>query len=217
MSVKAILFDLDGTLIDSSPGITRSVVYALKHYGIEENDLEKLKCFIGPPLFNSFEKYYDFPHEKAIEAVDVFRERYNVKGYLECDLYPGVKKCLEDLKSNGYILCLASSKPEVTCKRILEHHEILNYFDCVTGATMDGSIETKEEVLNELFRRCSDIDRDEMILIGDTVFDTEGANKAGIRSIAVSFGFGSAEDMVKSGSLCICDELMKLPQILKGV
>lgn len=215
MNIKAVLFDLDGTLIDSSPGIIRSVIYALDYYGMVEEDTDKLKCFIGPPLSMSFEKYYNFSHDKAMEAVDIFRERYNIKGYLECELYPGVKECLSKLKEDGYIICLASSKPEVTCKKILEAKGILEYFDCVTGSTLDGTIETKEEVLQELFRRCNNIDREEMVLIGDTVFDTEGAKKVGIKSIAVSFGFGDAKDMIESGSMAICDDLSALPEMLR--
>ena len=214
MNIKAVLFDLDGTLIDSSPGITRSVLHVLDYYGISEDDMDKLKLFIGPPLHSSFEKYYNFPHEQALKSVEIFRERYNVIGYLECELYPGVEKCLKDLKERGYKLYLASSKPEVTCKKILENKGVLEYFDCVTGSTLDGTRETKEQVLNELFNRCPEVGRDEMVLIGDTIFDTEGACRAGIKSIAVSFGFGDAEEMVRAGSLLVCDALENLADIV---
>ena len=101
--MKAILFDLDGTLIDSSEGITKSTQYALAHYGIEENDLSKFYKFIGPPLSASFQKYYGFSEEKAYEAVTVYRERYNRIGLFECSLYPGVRECIETLKAKGYI------------------------------------------------------------------------------------------------------------------
>lgn len=211
---KPILFDLDGTLIDSSEGIIKSVIYALKHYGVEEKDTEKLRVFIGPPLYQSFMKYYNFSKEQAIEAVDVFRERYNVKGLFECSLYPGVEACLKKLKENNHWIGIASSKPEITCKRILEYHNVLQYFDEVSGASMDGSVETKEEVINQLFSRWPDVSKDNMVLVGDTIFDIKGANAMGIKSVAVSFGFGKVDDMVKEGALEVCNHMDELPQIL---
>ncbi len=212
--MKAILFDLDGTLIDSSEGITKSAQYALAHYGIDEPDLKKLFFFIGPPLEYTFRTHYGFSEEKADEAVDVYRERYHDIGIFECKLYPGVGECIEELKRRGYMIGMASSKPEQSCRRILEHFGILELFDDVVGATFDGRIDTKEEVLNEVMRRWSDIPREEMCLIGDTMFDIEGANKVGVPSIAVSFGFGNVDEMLKAGAKTVVDDLRKLPDVL---
>ena len=215
--MKAILFDLDGTLIDSSEGITKSTQYALAHYGIIENDLSKFYKFIGPPLVASFKKYYDFPEEQAVEAVAVYRERYNKIGLFECSLYPGVRECIEKLKAQGYLIGMASSKPEVSCRRILEHFGILELFDDVVGATFDGRIDTKEEVLNEVMRRWSDVPKDEMCLIGDTMFDVEGANQVGIRTVAVNFGFGNVQEMVEAGAVAVCDDMEEVPEIVAGL
>lgn len=215
--MKAILFDLDGTLIDSSEGITKSTQYALAHYGIIENDLSKFYKFIGPPLVASFKKYYDFPEEQAVEAVAVYRERYNKIGLFECSLYPGVRECIEKLKAQGYLIGMASSKPEVSCRRILEHFGILELFDDVVGATFDGRIDTKEEVLNEVMRRWSDVPKDEMCLIGDTMFDVEGANQVGIRTVAVTFGFGNVQEMVEAGAVAVCEDMEKLPEIVAAL
>ena len=113
--MKAILFDLDGTLIDSSEGITKSAQYALAHYGIEETDLKKLYFLIGPPLTVTFQTHYGFSEKKAYEAVQVYRERYNKIGIFECSLFPGVETCIRQLKESGYMIGMASSKPEECC------------------------------------------------------------------------------------------------------
>lgn len=212
--MKAILFDLDGTLIDSSEGITKSAQYALSHFGISEPDRNSLFFFIGPPLINTFMEHYGFTKERALEAVGKYRERYNKIGIFECSLFPGVKECIEALKVAGYRIGLASSKPEKSCERILEHFGILDMFDEVVGATFDGRIDTKEEVLNEVMRRWSDIPRNEMCLIGDTMFDIEGANRVNVPSIAVSFGFGDVNEMVSAGAKAVIDDIRQLPDVL---
>ena len=212
--MKAILFDLDGTLIDSSEGITKSAQYALSHFGISEPDRNSLFFFIGPPLINTFMEHYGFTKERALEAVEKYRERYNKIGIFECSLFPGVKECLAALKAGGFRIGLASSKLEKSCERILEHFGILDMFDEVVGATFDGRIDTKEEVLNEVMRRWSDISRDEMCLIGDTMFDIEGANRVNVPSIAVSFGFGEVNEMVSAGAKAVIDDIRQLPDVL---
>lgn len=207
---KAILFDLDGTIIDSSEGITKSTQYALKSFGIKEDDLDKLRVFIGPPLSDSFMKYYNFNEKDAQAAVTKYRERYKPIGVFECKLYPHVKECLKALKDKGYVTGIASSKPEEMCKIILNHLGISELFDEVVGATEDGRIGTKKQVLDELFRRWKDYDRSEVILVGDTIFDIEGANQAEIDSCGVSFGFGDINQMKNAGALFIIDDMLDL-------
>lgn len=214
---KAVLFDMDGTLIDSSEGITESARYALRHYGIEEDDMAVLRRFIGPPLSGSFMKYYGFSEEQAREAVDVYRERYNDVGIFECELYPGVRECLGRLREMGYAVGVASSKPEIACRRILEHFGILELFDDVAGSTLDGSIETKEQVLEEVFRRWPQIPKEHIFLVGDTIFDVEGAKNVGIKSIAVAFGFGDAGQMLQAGAKAICYDMIVVPDVIANV
>lgn len=213
--MKAVLFDMDGTLIDSSPGITRSVQYALRHFGIDEPDLVKLHVFIGPPLRKSFAEHYGFSEEQAAEAVKLYRERYNVEGIFECSLYPGVEECIRALRAAGFLLGVASSKPEESCKRILEHFGVLPLFDEVVGATMDGRIDTKEQVLRELMWRWPEILPEEMCLVGDTMFDLEGAKTVGIDCVAVSFGFGDARAMCAAGAVAVCDDMRRLPELVR--
>lgn len=214
--MRAVLFDMDGTLIDSSEGITKSVQSALRAFGIDEPDLNALRKFIGPPLRDSFARHYGLSKEQAEEAVRTYRERYNVVGIFECCLYPGVEACIRALREAGYLVGIASSKPEVSCKRILEHFGILELFDEVVGATMDGRIDTKEEVLCELMRRWHDIPKEEMCLVGDTIFDVEGANKVGIPCIAVQYGFGDAQEMRAAGAFAICDTLNDVAELIKA-
>lgn len=214
---KAVLFDLDGTLVDTARGITKAVQYALKCYGIEENDLSKLTPFIGPPLTASFQKHYNFTEEDSKEAVIKYREYYRPIGVMECELYPDVAKCISKLRSKGYRIGVASSKPEVFCRKILDHFGVIDLFDDVVGATEDGRISTKEEVLNEVMRRWQGVDKKDMCLIGDTIYDIEGANKVGIASVGVSYGFGDVDMMKNAGALCICDGMMELIPVIDGV
>ena len=213
-NMKAILFDLDGTLIDSFEGIAKSAQYALRRFGINEEDLQKLRPFVGPPLVESFQKLYGLSKEQAVEATEIYRERYRPIGILECSLYPGVEECIKILRADGYLIGMASSKPEEFCRRILDHFGLLELFDDVVGATFDRRIDTKEEVLNEVLRRWKDIPKDQMSLVGDTMFDLEGAKKIGIDCIAVSYGFGDAKEMLQNGAIAICDGMAELPKLI---
>ena len=220
--MNTILFDLDGTLIDSSEGIIKCVLYTLDFYGIKEPDTEKLYRFIGPPLSESFERYYGFSHEKLLEMqsytiqeeIAAYQERMQQMDK-EIKLYPGVEKCIRTLKEQGYRIGMASSKPEVSCKRILEHFGILPLFDDVVGATFDGTRDKESEILKEVMHRWSHIPKSGMCLVGDTMFDVNGAKELGIFCIAVSYGFGDVEEMKAAGIAGLCDSIEQLPELLR--
>ncbi len=214
--MKAVLLDLDGTLINSEEGITKCVQYALHSFGIEEPDLSKLRCFIGPPLSVMYKEKYHFTDEQAWEGTVKYRERFDVKGIFECELYDGVEEALKQLKSAGYIVALASSKPETACRRIVEHFHLTKYFDDIVGSTLDGSISSKGEVLEELYRRMPGVEKSGMCLVGDTRFDAIGAKEFGIGCIGVSYGFGTREELEAAGASTVCDSLQDVVDYIKS-
>lgn len=217
MAIKAVLFDLDGTIVNSEEGITKCAQYTLRHFGIEEPDLKKLTFFIGPPLEMNFKERYGFSDEQAWEAVLKYRERFDKEGIFECELYEGVTDTIKKLHDAGYITAIASSKPEVACERILEYFSLLPYFDMVVGATLDKRISTKAQVLEELGRRMAgkNISKEEMILIGDTKFDVLGANAFGIRCIGVDYGFGTREELEEAGAVAVYSSIKEVEQYIE--
>ena len=210
-----ILFDLDGTLINTGEGITRSVRYALEKMGIEENDQRKLQRFIGPPLLDSFQREYGFTEEQAKQAITFYRERYQDIGLWESELYPDVENTLQILKEQGHTLAVASSKPEQFCKKLLEHFKIADYFTMIGGATMDGKVNTKIEVLEYVLAALKIKDRKNVVLVGDTKYDAEGARKAGISCIGITYGFEQdLAAMEAEGTVAVLDTL---PQVAKRI
>ena len=193
-----ILFDLDGTLTDPKVGICTCAQYALKAFDIEEPDLDKLEPFIGPPLKDSFMQYYGLSEEQALVAIEKYRERFSVTGKFENKLYEGIPALLSDLKDYGYHLAVASSKPECFVKDILNHFNIAKYFEVIVGSELDGERVEKSEViheaLNQLFHY-GKIRKEQVVMIGDRKFDVEGAKEMGVASIAVTYGYGSREEL----------------------
>ena len=213
--MKKVLFDLDGTLINSQEGITKGVQYALREQlGIDEPDLESLRCFIGPPLALMFDQKYHVPAEKIEPAVAKYREYYDSIGMYQCKLYPGVKETLRSLKKKGYTIGLASSKPEHSCVQILEHQGVAEYFDDIVGASIGPERREKILVLEEAFRRMGVTDRREVVLVGDTKYDAVGAEKAGIDCIGVTFGFGTREELYEAGAKAVFDTLEEVEAYL---
>ena len=219
-----LLFDLDGTLTDPKEGITRCVQYALAHFGINVENLDELLCFIGPPLVESFKLFYGFNTDEAKQAVEKYRERFADIGIFENKVFDGIPELLKVCKQAGKTLCLATSKPEVFAVRILEKYDIAQYFDIVVGSTLDGSIDTKEEVILEVFRRIGktesdkkktydNIKKENIIMIGDRKHDIIGAKKCGIESIGVRFGYAEAGELETAGAdyiVSTVEELKKL-------
>ncbi|MBR2043087.1 MAG: HAD family hydrolase [Clostridia bacterium] len=214
MSYKYVLFDLDGTLTDPFEGITNSVAYSLNYYGIRVEDKRELACFIGPPLYESFEKYYGFSKNTAIEAVEKYREYYRDKGIFENRVYDGAEDLLKFLKENGLGVALATSKPEVFALRILEHFGLEKYFDVVTGATLDGSLIKKGDVVAEALKRLNVKEKRECVMVGDRSHDIIGAKENGISSVGVLFGYGSKAELKEAGADYICESLEEIKNLL---
>ena len=153
MQKKYLLFDLDGTLTDSKLGITRCVQYALKSLGIDEPDLDKLECYIGPPLIDSFQRYHGLSLEQAQMGVVKYRERFRDTGIFENEVIAGIPEVLEELKKRGYVMALATSKPEEFALRITKHFHLAQYFEIEVGSGMNGELKYKADVIAEVLRR----------------------------------------------------------------
>lgn len=216
MRYDYILFDLDGTLTDPAIGITNSVMYALKKYGIDVSDRSELYKFIGPPLWNSFEEYYGFSKEEAKIAVEYYREYYRDKGIYENLVYDELEDLLKILKDNSKILIVATSKPEVFAKQVLENFDIAKYFTCIAGSNLDGTRVKKGEVIRYAIESCNIIDLSKAIMVGDRKHDIMGAKEVGISSIGVLFGYGSRSELEKAGADFIVDTVADVGKILLG-
>lgn len=201
-----VLFDLDGTLVDSGEGITKSVQYALSRFGIEAQTSE-LFGFIGPPLVDSFMRFYGFSKEKAGEATDFYRERYRVKGVYENKVYPGIPELLKELQAHGVVTAVATSKPEIFANTVTDDMGLKPCLNAVFGAELDDAegrlrrlrIE-KADVIAYALERLGSPEKSSVLMVGDRRHDIEGAKANGVASCGVLFGFGSLEELEAAGA-----------------
>lgn len=209
-----VLFDLDGTLTDPGIGITNSVMYALKKYGIEPPDRSELYKFIGPPLTESFERFYCFTTGQAKEAVEFYREYFKDKGIFENRPYEGIDVLLSSLKNEGITLAVATSKPEVFAERILEHFDLAKYFTVTAGSNLDGSRISKADVINYALETLNVNDKASVLMVGDREHDVIGAKAAGIDCVGVLYGYGSREELERAGAGSIAQTVEELKNML---
>ena len=216
MKYKNILFDLDGTLTDPYMGITNSILHSLTYYpDITPPEREFLKPFIGPPLYASYMKYFGMDEKTANEAVSHYREYYSVKGKFENEVYGGIIPLLKALKENGARVVMATSKPKVFASDIADHFGMTQYFDYICGSGLDGHLIEKADMLAHLME-VSGMAESETVMIGDTLFDVDGAKKNRIDCIAVTYGYGVKEELKKSSAIAVVDTVSELAEILLG-
>lgn len=219
------LFDLDGTITESAPGIIKSVVHGLAAIGIHETDQEKLKTFIGPPLNVQMEKLYGLSDEEITKAIMAFREVYETKGILDCAPYPGIPALLKELHHKGVILGVASSKPEPFVKTILDHFQISSYFTVIHGSRVGDELDQLhknkdqkaaiiQKAMNEFSEKDPQFEKSRALMIGDTAYDIKGAKDNHLYSIGVSYGYGKEEDLKKAGADEIAHSVSELRAIL---
>ena len=206
MKYKVILFDLDGTLSDPQEGICGCINHALSYYGMKK-PVSELTQFIGPPLLKSFEGLVGV--ENAKDAVEYYRERFSEIGWRENQIYPNVKETLAALKEKGYILCTASSKPQIYVEKILHYFDIAQYFTVIGGASIDGKIGEKEQVI-EVVLEAVNAEKETTVMVGDTRFDLIGAEIMGLDAIGCTYGFGSREELMQYKHIALIDDITEI-------
>ncbi|MDR0663490.1 MAG: HAD hydrolase-like protein [Spirochaetaceae bacterium] len=215
MKYRSILFDLDGTLTDPYPGIKNSIKYSLEKFRIFEEDDSRLKLFVGPPLEKSFMEFYSFDKKTAQKAIEYYREYFSEKGIYENTLYDGIENLLRELNGRNAECVLATSKPLVFARKILAYFHLNTYFKDVMGSGLDGSFTEKEDIISHIVKKHG-INKQDAVMIGDRIYDVAGANKAGIDSIAVLYGYGSKEELEIESPKYLCASVADLLKLLTG-
>lgn len=209
-----VIFDLDGTLTDPKEGITGCVQYALTCMGIEPPEKDDLLDFIGPPLVDSFIRRFGMTAEMAEFAVKKYRERFSTIGMFENKVYEGVPQMLEQLKNAGCILAVASLKPLIFVRKILEKFSLSKYFSVIAGSDLEGKKHTKKQIIDDVLSVLPPISSDEIIMIGDRCQDVEGAKQAGIFSLGVTYGYAAPGELENAGADIICSSPEEISKIL---
>jgi phosphoglycolate phosphatase len=212
MKIENIIFDLDGTLTDPQPGITRSIQFALEKLGRPVPAVDDLLWCIGPPLLGSLKKILAADAHKAETALSIYRERYNTVGKFENKVYPGIPGTLTALNRQGFNLFVATSKPYVFANDILAHFDLLRFFKRVYGCELDGTLADKGELIAYILKR-EELIANNTMMVGDRSHDILGARKHGVYSLGVTYGYGTKEELVESGADCIVDSPREIMEI----
>lgn len=225
-SYPVFLFDLDGTISESAPGIVKAVQYGLSFVGIHERDPRKLESFIGPPLNVQMKKLYHMSDEDIVTAVNRFREVYETKGILDCRPYPGLDTLLEKAVSQGHTLAVASSKPEPFVKEIISHFGFASYFSVICGSDIGDELKkraTRDQKARIIRKALALLEKKgfspsflagNTVMIGDTFYDIEGAKENHLPSVGVTYGYGSREELEEAGADAIASSTEELSSIL---
>jgi phosphoglycolate phosphatase len=207
---SAVLFDLDGTIVDSAPGITSSLAYTFEAMGLPVPPPAKLLEWVGPPIMDSFRDLAGFDPLTSARALAIYREHYVLTGVFDAELYPGVPDVLRAIEEAGVALSLATSKPESTARLILEHYGLAGHFDELTGASEDevrsAKADVVEEALRRLRRRGADLSRP--VMVGDRHHDVHGAGAHDVPTIFVTWGYGAPGET--AGTVAVVDTAHEL-------
>lgn len=213
MAFRNILFDLDGTLTDPKEGIFNSILYALREMQLDAPEEDQLLSFIGPPLFDSFKHHFSLTDEAADEAVELYRVYFPEKGMYENRVYEGIPELLNQLKTTGKKVYLATSKPKVYATEILRHFGLLRFFDGISGPELDGTRNHKAEVI-EFLIQVYGIVPEESLMVGDRLHDMQGAATHNIKAVGVTYGYGSFEELRENGAWKMAGSVEELEKLL---
>lgn len=211
MRYDTVLFDLDGTLADSAPGITGTMQKTLRQFGIEENQTA-LRRYLGPPLREMFGDY--LPAKQVEEAVALYRKFYHEDGIFNAALYPGIPELLKGLKEAGDTICLATAKPKEAAVLVLGHFDIARYFDVMGGAQEERGIFNKTDVLRDLLH-CTGAAPEQVVLVGDRQDDMRGAANCGIDAIGVAYGYAKPGELEAFSPVLLAKDTGELLSFLR--
>ena len=207
--IRAVLFDWDGTVADTRPGIFNSVRYAIGQYGIADRPDDELRYFIGPPLYDGFEHVFGVSPELANELTDTYRVYYRDKGIFECNVYDGVGDLLRELHDAGVKTAVVSSKPKEFLDRLVEHFGLAEHLDAVVGPAIDNHNSNKTVLVNQALKELMLLPST-VAMIGDRHFDVEGAKAAGVNAVGVLYGYGTEEELCAAGADAVCEQVADL-------
>lgn len=211
---KYLLFDMDGTLIDSEPGIIESLLYTFDQIGIKSIPVEVTRQFLGPPLKNSFMNLLNMDEQQALEAVKIYRQYYSDKGMYKATIYKEITELLEDL-AGKYELFVATSKPTVYAEEILRHLGIEKFFKGVAGSNLDNSRGKKEEIIQYILNSNNITDLESVLMIGDKSHDIIGAYQCGIKALGVTYGYGTVEELRQQKPIKILNRPSEISKFLE--
>lgn len=208
---NTVVFDLDGTLTDSAMGIFNAIKYLIEKENLTDLTSSQLRSCIGPPLNESFMRLWNVDFETAERFVSVYREYYVPTGVLENEVYPGIKDLLSSLKRKGYVIRICSTKPTVLIEKVLNHFDLMQYFEDFSGVELKGKLPDKAVRLRAMLK-----DKN-AVMIGDRRDDMFGAKGAGITGIGVLWGYGSKEELLKSGADMLAENTVQLEEMIDSV
>jgi len=212
VATVSALFDLDGTLTDPGDGFVSCVTHALSELNCLRHSPSEIRRHVGPPLEETFGKLLDGDAARVQAAVALYRERYGSEGYLENAVYPGIERTLEELRNRGIALFVATSKPSVFAKRILEHFRLAHFFRGIYGSEFDGTRSSKAHLIDHVLVAES-LARASTVMIGDRAHDVVGALVNGVRPIGVLWGYGTREELANAGATALCEHPTQLGEM----
>lgn len=213
---SCILFDLDGTIVDSAPGITATLAYTFEQLSLPIPSPAELVAYVGPPILDSFRDLAGFTPEESLRALAIYRPQYLKAGVFNAKVYPGIREVLKAIREADVPLSLATSKPETPATLILEHYDLLKYFDVITGASDDEKRSAKADVVEEALTRLKGFGADvsNPIMVGDRHHDVAGAAAHNVPTIFVRWGYGSLAEEV--GTIGVATDAAELTHLLLG-
>ncbi len=212
---EVVLFDLDGTIIDSIDGIMNAIFYCFDKMGHKPITLEDFLPYVGPPIINTFKTVYNMAPEIADETMEHYHDYYREKGWKECSLYPEVRELLMDLKKKNKIIALATNKPQHYAKKILADKGVDIYFDYIGGADPERGITNKTLVIEDCLKKLSVNDKKNAVMIGDRKFDVEGSIGANVDAIGVTYGYGDRHELETAGAVIVVDTPKQVSELFE--